>query len=198
MLARYRGMMPSAQLRFGAALWLERARPRAEKGAQGHHCLLPQGIDRRVGHLCESLAQIAIDPARRTAEGRDRDVVAHRVDGLCGGVGHDRDHHLHVLETPSVDALEPQEVLRRVDLDVPARDWDECTVGQQAVLVTRGGPLLGVSVAQDGAIPGVDDQHLAWPEAAALDDVLRSHRHHARLRGGGHEAVARPLPAQRP
>src|SRR5207253_1594032 len=27
-LARYRGMMPSAQLRFGPALWLERARPR--------------------------------------------------------------------------------------------------------------------------------------------------------------------------
>ena len=197
-LAGYRGMMPAAQLRFGAALRLEGARPRAEKGAQGHHRLLSQGIDRRVGHLRESLAQVAIDPARCAAERCDRDVVAHRVDRLGGGLGHDPDHHLHVLETPSMDALEPPYVLWRVDLDVAARDRDEGAVREQAVLVARGRPLLGVRVAQDGAIAGVDEQHLARPEAAALDDILGSHRHDTGFRGSGHKALARPLPPERP
>ena len=42
--------------------------------------VLAQRIDGRVGDLRESLAEEGIERPRRTGEGRDRSVVAHRPD----------------------------------------------------------------------------------------------------------------------
>ena len=71
------GMVPPGQLGLRAALGLERARARAQQRAQRHDRFLAQRVDRGVGHLRKSLAQVAVKTPRRAAERRDGDVVAH-------------------------------------------------------------------------------------------------------------------------
>jgi hypothetical protein len=59
-----------------------------EPGLQAHHAGFPQGIDRRVGHLAEVLAEeVAERPVLFRQHGQGR-VVAHRADGFLALLDH--------------------------------------------------------------------------------------------------------------
>ena len=189
-------VMAAPQLAIGSALRLERAASGAKQDAERHHRLLAKGIDGGVGDLRESLPQVAIHAARRAAQGRDRDVVAHRVNRLGARLGHGRDHDLHVLGSPAVELLLRRDVLWRIDVDVVTLDRDQHAVGEESVVMPRRGALLGVAVAQDRPIACVDEEHLPRSQSAPLNHGFRSHGHHARFGCCRHEPIARALPPQ--
>ena len=59
---------------------------RPEAGDQ----LLADGVQRRVGHLGEQLAEVVVEQPRPVRQRRDRGVGAHRADRLGAGGGHRR------------------------------------------------------------------------------------------------------------
>ena len=191
-------VVPSQQRAVGAAFRLEREETGAEQNAQRHHRLLTQRVDRGVGHLREPLPQVAVDAPRRASQRGDRDVVPHRVHRLRSRLCHGVDHELDVLEAPAMEGVLRREIVQRLEVDVMPLDGYQHPVSQERVVVACRGTFLGVRVAEQRSIAGVDEQHLTWTEPAPLDDIRGRHRHHARLRRRGHETVFGALPSERP
>ena len=189
--------MPAQELAVRAAFWFEGAVSRAEQNPQRHHRLFAQRIDRGIGDLRETLPQVSVDPARRAAERRDRDIVAHRVDGLGSGLRHHVDDEFHVLRAPTVEGVVSSEVLQGFEVDVVPLDGNQHAVGEQSVVMARRGPLFRIGIAQHRSVARVHQQHLSGAQPAALDDVFRRHRHDAGFRGRGDHARPGALPPQR-
>ena len=190
--------MQAAELPVDSAFRFQRSASRSEQHAKRHHGLLAERVDGWIRDLRESLAQIAIEAAGRPAQRCDGYVVAHRVDRLGAGLRHRLDDELHILGAPTVQAMVHRQVLERVEVDVVALDRHEDAVSEKAVVVPRGGALLGLVVAQHRAVTRVDQQHLPRPEASAFDHCLGGHRDDAGFRRRRDEAIGRALPAQRP
>ena len=90
------------------------------------------------------------------------------------------------------------EILERLEVDVMPLHRDERTVGEERVVVPRGGAFFGLRVAQQRPVASIDEQHLPRAKPSALHDIFRRHGHDAGLRRGGDEPVPGSLPAQRP
>jgi hypothetical protein len=69
----------------------------AQARRQAHHDFLADRVDRRVCHLREQLLEVGEQRRRLVGEDRQRDVVAHRADGLGAFDGHRRQQHPQVL-----------------------------------------------------------------------------------------------------
>jgi hypothetical protein len=85
-----------------------------EPGLQAHDAGLPQGIDRRVGHLAEVLAEEVAERTvlfRQHGQGR---VVAHRADGFLALLDHGRQDHFQVLEAEAGGGLAAGQFLAAV------------------------------------------------------------------------------------
>ena len=66
----------------------------ADVGHQRHDQLLPNGIDRRVGHLCKQLLEILEQQLRAVRKDGQGGVGSHGGDRLFPSHDHGRDHHL--------------------------------------------------------------------------------------------------------
>src|SRR5207253_429315 len=73
---------------------------------------------------------------------------------------HHVDDELHVLEAPSVQRVLTGEILERLEVDVMPLHRDEGTVGEERVVVPRGGAFFGLRVAQQRPVASIDEQHL--------------------------------------
>jgi hypothetical protein len=69
-----------------------------EPGLQAHHAGFAQGIDRRVGHLAEVLAEEVAERPVLFGQHGQRRVVAHRADGFLALLDHGGEDHFQVFQ----------------------------------------------------------------------------------------------------
>ena len=174
---------------------LEEVALAADAADERHHDLLAERVDRRVGHLREVLLEVAKQQLGLLAQHRERDVDAHRPDGLLARDGHGADDHAQVLvgvaerllqrgELVGRDPVEARRVgeLAEVDLVV----GDPLRVG-----LARRDAVLDLVVGDDAPLDGVDEEHLAGLQAPLLHDARGLDVEHAELAGEHDQAVAR-------
>ena len=164
----------------------------ADRAAHRGHELLADGVERRVGDLCEQLLEVVEQQARPVGQDGHGRVGAHRADRLGARAGHRRDEDLQLLggvpEHPLV--LHHRRVLRREEgAGRQVVEVHEPGVEPLAVGLLSGQRLLDLVVADDAAEVRVDQEHAARLEAALLHDRGRVDGEHAHLRGHHHEAV---------
>ncbi len=144
---RDRRVVASQQLPVRSAFRLEAEPPRSNKHAKRHDSFLAQRIDRGVGDLRETLAEVSVDASWAASEWSDRDVIAHRVDRFGAGLRHHVDDELHILESPAMERVLRGEVIERFEVDVVPFHRDEDSVGEQRVVMARGRALLRFRIA---------------------------------------------------
>ncbi len=148
---------------------------------------LADGVEWRVGHLSEQLLEVVeqlAGPVRQHGEGR---VGAHRTDRLGAAQHHRFDQDLEFFLGVAVGhELRDQVVVDGV-LDPTVGKFAELDDLAQPLAVGSFGrePTLDLLVADDAALDGVDEEHLAGLEPALLDDLRRFDVEHADL--GGHD-----------
>jgi hypothetical protein len=155
---------------------------RAEQGAQAHDKALAQVVDGRVGDLGEALAEVVVHGSRPARERGQRRVVAHGEGGVLGVVRHRPQHHGQLHLGVAEAGLAPLDLLGRIGLLDRAPGVELAQSVARPTGVGGGGrqALLALGVVDDPA-GGVDEQHLAGTEAAALDEAVTADVHGARL-----------------
>ena len=172
----------------------------AQVHPERHHHRLAQRVDRRVGHLRESLAEVGVQTLRHRRERRDRSVVAHAPDRIGAGAAHRLEHEPEVLEPVAEAALRPGERLAGV------HRWHPRGIGHERRHVA-GDPAgvgaasrhlaLRIEVPDDLASASIHDQDLARSHLAALDHLARIEVDQADLGARHHEPVAPHLVPRR-
>ena len=175
----------------------EVAQPRADR----HDVALAQGVDRRVGHLAEILAEVVVHAAIGVRQHRERRVVAHRADGLLAVLDHGMEDHFQILDRPARRELPAAELIglemlggRRVLLDQGVEL--DGTRRPVRVIVGVGQHVLQFAVLVERGLVHIDGQHFARPQPALLDDFGVVLRHHAGLGAGDQQVVRRAHVAQ--
>ena len=140
--------------------------------------LLAEGVDRRVGDLCEELLEVVEQELVLLAEHRKRNIMAHRCGLLDAVLCHREDHGLHVLIAVAENLIEAVTHLLRVRRDLPIRDLqvldvEEVPVEPLTVRLTCRIGFLALLVCDDALRLRVDEQHTARLESGLLHDVLR-------------------------
>ena len=100
-------MIHAKQPGMGRALDQKRA-VTAEMLAQGHHDRFAQGIDRRIGDLCEPLAEVGVHSLREPREWRDRRVVSHTPDRIVALRHGFEDESQILVAIPEADLMRNQ------------------------------------------------------------------------------------------
>ena len=177
--------------------------PPPQVQVERHHQRLPQGINRRVGHLREHLAKVVINGARPAGERSERRVVTHRAHRLFLLGGEGLDQELDVFFGVSGSALEANEINsvtagRRVR---SFRPCERCLRGLKALgekhLLGNPPPVfppmrdlpLHLMVLEDLLVFEVHKQDLAGTEAAFFLHALRLDGKNPDLRPEHHQAV---------
>ncbi len=171
-------------------------RPCADERRDRHHGPLAVMVDRRVRHLREALAEVRREGPCAAGEGRDRRVVAHRVDGVLAGLRDRSQHQAELLARVPVERMSDGEVLggRRERLALGAEV--DARLDPRRVRLAPSELALELSVEEQPAI-GVDREELARPESCAPHDGALGERDRARLRRDRDEAVVAHRDAQR-
>ena len=173
----------------------------AHAGAQGGDELLADRVERRVGHLGEELREVVEEQPRPRRQDGDGRVGAHRAERLATGTGHRGQQDAQLLGGVAERLLAPGDRGRGVHDVLTLREVLEADeTGMQPLGIRLGGSELGLDllVADDAAVLGVDEEHLAGLEASALDDGLGVELEHAGLGGQHDEAVVGHGVATRP
>jgi len=170
---------------------------------QRHHAVLAQGIDRRVRHLRERLAEAVVQRPYLLRQRRHRHVVAHRADGFLLGLGQRPQHVLALL------ARELEQFLKARQCVALERRISEVGIDELAVqvghallepaLVRRAAAVDGIDrvAVEQFAAGEVGGDHLARAELALGLDLVDRDVEHAGLRGDHEAAIARAQPACR-
>ena len=140
--------------------------------------LLAEGVDRRVGDLCEELLEVIEQKLVLLAQHGERNIVAHRRGLLDAVLRHREDHGLHVLIAVAENLIETVTHLLRVRRDLAVRDLqildvEEVPVEPLTVRLTCRIGFLALLVRDDALRLRVDEQHTARLESGLLHDVLR-------------------------
>ena len=85
----------------------------SEPGEQAHDAVLTQGVDRRVGHLREHLAEVIVQSPILAREHGDRRVVAHRAGRLLRVLHHGMEHQFELLHGIADHPLAQTELVAR-------------------------------------------------------------------------------------
>ena len=184
------------QLR-GARMLSEQRRSRSDERSKRHDVTLPEMIDRRVGDLRETLAEIRRERTGATGKRRQGSVVAHGGGGLATGRRRRTEQESDVLAREAGRHL--------------ARDEAACRRRDRHARIERSGrgpeparvrtppsqPILDQAALLDPVSCRIDDQHLARAKPAAPDAGTLGESEGARLRGAGDEPVVGDGVAQR-
>ena len=180
-------------LALGVALAVEDVGARTDEGDEAHDELLADRIDRRVGHLCEVLLEIAVEQLRLVGEDGNGRVRAHGAHALLARHRHgreqDREVFLRVAE--GLLTVEQGDVRAgRTGLHgLQVFQHDLRALQPVAVGMGVGEGLLHLVVGDDAVLLQIHQQHLAWLQAPLLDDGFLGDRQHADFRGHDHEAI---------
>ena len=173
-------------------------------GADGHAHrrdeLFANRIERRVGDLREQLLEVVVEQPRLVRQHRQRRVGAHRAERLFAVERHRRQQQPQIFLRVAEGLLAAQHGLVIGPLRVRARqvlDVDEVLPQPLAVRMLGGERLLDLGVADDAALAGIDQQHLAGPQPILDDDAIGGNVEHADFRRHDHEVVVGDAVARR-
>ncbi len=181
---------------------LEEVAARPETGRQGHHQLLADGVNGRVGDLGEELLEVGEEIETAVAEHCQRGIVAHRADGLLAVPRHRGDDHLQLLLGVPEDLVLHQQhagvgiggIVGTVQLVEP----HGAAADPFGVWVEAAENALHGVVVEDGAVLGVDQEQAAGLQAPLLGNALLGDGQDAGLTGHDHPSVVGDQPARRP
>ena len=173
---------------------------RSEKGAQGHHQRLPDGVDGRVRHLSKQLLEVRVQELRSLAQHRERAVVAHRSERLLALDRHRREKQAQVLLRVAVNALQSAPlalVEGRTGLRVFLADERSFEIaarhqvgGKPRPIWTCGRkPGLEFAIFEDAPALRIDDHHPSGRQTPETSNPRRRNIHCSRLGGEDHQVV---------
>ncbi len=166
----------------------------AEPGFQAHHPAFTQGVDGRVGHLAEVLAEEMRQRAIDRRQNRRRRIVAHRGDHFLAVFGHRGQYLLQLLDgvtrrnlalaqiSTGIDGALGHIFQQRVQIDDLAHPVAIGLAGSQTILD------LGIVVKL--AIDHIDGYHLSRSQRALFAHRGFVHRHHPGLGPGNQHPIA--------
>ena len=153
----------------------------ADTGGQGHDVIFPQGIDGRVGHLGEHLAEVVVQGTLAGGEHRHRGVVPHGAHRLLAILAEHADHLIQLFKGVAEQLL--------VSLEPVIREFPRSRAGivhllegHQALAVLVHPLLVGVTALEivinfeagpDLAVAGIDHEQLPWADTALLQHFVR-------------------------
>ena len=140
---------------------------------QRHDHLLADGVDGRVGHLCELLAEVVEETLRTLGQHGQRGIVTHGRCGLDALLAHRLYGLFHIFRRAAEQELLVQEVcLVVLNLSAAVQVFQLDASGSQplAVRMLGGQFFLDIGIVPDLAFLGIYQQHLSGLQAAlALD-----------------------------
>ncbi|EWC59048.1 hypothetical protein UO65_5657 [Actinokineospora spheciospongiae] len=157
----------------------------ADQRAQRGHQLLADGVQRRVGHLGEELAEVVEQRSLPARQRRQRGVVAHRADRLRAGAGHRLQQQRQLLLGVAEGLLAGHQRRVRGHLALAGGQRlqrQQALADPLAVGVLRGQRALDLLVVDDPPLGGVDEEHPARLQPSLADDRGRVDVQHADLR----------------
>ena len=173
---------------------------RAEGAPEAGHQLLADGVQRRVGHLGEQLAEVVVEQPGAVGQRGHRGVGAHRADRLGAGGRHRRHQDAQLLlgvaeqQLPADDGL----VAGPGAAALGQRGQVHETRVQPVVVGVLGGQRpLDLLVGDDLPGRGVDQEHPAGLQPALGHDVGGRDVEDADLAGEDHQVVLGLPPAAR-
>jgi hypothetical protein len=174
--------------------FLEDVLLRPDGGAERHHQLLADRVDRRVRHLREELLEVVEQELRPLGEARERGVGPHRADRLLRVQRHRRHQEAQVLDRVAEGLLaleERRRIVRRRDRARRRQLAEPLQVLAQPLPIGLPGRhrRLELLVADDAALLEVDEEHAARLQPILVLDVLRRDVEDADLGGHDDEAV---------
>ena len=175
----------------GVRTGVKNIRLRTQLGEHAGDHLLAVAIQRRVGHLRETLREEVVQQARAVGQGGDRGIRTHRADALGTLVGHGAQQGLEVFLGVAEDPLAQDDALVVHGDRLGGR---QVGLADQVLLYPLlvglvGQSLLDFLVLHNAAAGGVDQEHLARLHAGALDDLTVRDVQHAGLGSHDDEAV---------
>jgi glutamate synthase domain-containing protein 1 len=162
--------------------------PGAEQRRHGHHRALAVVVDRGVGDLGETLAEVRGERAGSAGERRDRGVVPHRVDRVVPGLGDRAQHRAELLACVAEQRVARAEVCFGHRGGIAGRGPHGALLDPASVRPTRCKVPLELAVVPEPAF-GVDADHLPRAETGAPHLLPLGQRHGTCLRRDGDDAV---------
>ena len=163
----------------------------ADKRFQRSDQLLPDRVQRRVGHLGKQLLEIIKQGAVLVRQHRQRRVVAHGADRFVSGRGHGRGQHAQFFDGEAERALLLPQVVtpgRRQRLGVrQAFQFYLIALEPIAIGLAAGQCVLQLFVADDPALVEADQEHAARLQPTFLPYAFRRQVQHAGL--GRHDQL---------
>ena len=158
----------------------------SDEGHQRHHDGFADGVDRRVGHLREHLAEVVVQRLVLVRQHGQRAVVAHGADAFLAVLGHGGQQELDVFlrEAEGLLALEQRQaggLGAGMGITAHAAQLDAQVL--DPLLVGLGVDDVGLElvVLDQAALLQVDQQHLAGLQAPLAHDGAVGHGQHAGL-----------------
>ncbi len=170
---------------------------RPDRGADRHHDVLADRVDRRVRDLREELLEVGEQRRRLVRQHGERDVVAHRADRLLALGRHRREQDAQVLlRVAERELAGAQRLARHARLALgQVLEPHDALVVPGAVRAAGGDVALDLLVGHDAALGEIDQEQLAGLQAALAQDVAGRLVEHAGLRAEHDPAVLRLHPA---
>ena len=166
----------------------------ADEAHEGHHQLLAQRVDGRIGHLREKLLEVIEEDLRALGEDRQRRIVPHGADGLLAADGHGGDDHLQFLFRIAEGVLLAQQHLRVLGGDVAggqqAAQFDPVVLDPVTVRALARDFGLDFAVGDDAVLLQVHQEHAPGLKASPAEDLVAGNVQHPGLAGHDHQAVA--------
>ena len=164
--------------------------------------LLADGVDGRVGDLCEQLPEVGKQRLVLFREHGQRNVGPHGGGRFRPGLRHGQDDLLDLLVGVAERLVHPvaQRLAQRRDGMVGQRQVaqrQQVSVQPLAIGLPGGVGLLELAVLHDALLHGVHQQHLAGAHARLADDFLRRDVQHAHLAGENQQVVVGDVVAGR-
>ena len=176
----------------GLGIGLQQIPLGADGGAHRGDDLFADGVERRVGDLREELREVVVEQARPVGEHGQCRVGAHRADRLLAIAGHGREQHAQVLLRVAEGELALEHRLVIGPLGTRARqllDVHQVLPQPGPVGVHRSKFALDFVVADDAALSGIHQEHLAGPQTIFGHHALGRDVEHTDLRRHDHEVV---------
>ncbi len=148
--------------------------------------LLPDRVERRIGHLGKQLHEVVVEQPRALAQDGDRRVRSHGANGFDARTRHGREQNLQLLLGVAERLLAPLHRIVGVDDVLAVRQLGQVhEPGVQPLGIRRLGRqlLLDLVVLDDAANRRVDQEHPARLEATLGDHGGRIEIEDARLTG---------------
>mmetsp|Transcript_1882 Transcript_1882/g.2655 ORF Transcript_1882/g.2655 Transcript_1882/m.2655 type:complete len:298 (+) Transcript_1882:2542-3435(+) len=161
---------------------------RTHRASQTHDHLLADGVDGRVGHLCEELLEVVKHGARPLAEHGQGGVIPHGAQGLLAPHPHGEQQHVQGLHAvpKHVQApgggVEVEAGFHCFNAGSPSLEVHQIVVEPLLIRLLCSNLLLDLLVGDDAPLLKVHQEHLARLQAVlAFDDGLGQVRHHPDL-----------------